>query len=444
MTKPYLRDLRADALRLQKIAGNWVVAGIETTIPWPEVAQIAHFEGIDFILRPGDDDSEPSIALNAAVYCIDRKAARDRILKLTSALAWEYGGGVEVFMWAGGGLPIRVAKWKGRIRQSFIEARSLPVVEDDGAWVALALFREGLSIKNPFYSFLSYYKVTSAIHRNGKQREKWFDQSIPKLKDERARERIDELTKLGFKVGPYLFSEGRNAIAHAEKDVFVHPDRTIDYERIYQDLPIISNLAKYAIEERYGITQGAWYSDPKIMVGPFETALGSELVKMLAASLPVGKQSIDFPDSVSLVARKGAEAKAFLNMHVDQMVQVAEGVRMVFTDAQNSVQFSIGLNTLKHELEFDPLVDMGRIVDTETVAGLDREILFLSFQACMFLNGSIEIWDEKTDKIIAKSRAYFPINMFFDYEKHQETLESLNTHKQALIQTSSISNDLKK
>jgi hypothetical protein len=425
--KPYLRDLRAAAQELQNELGEWVIAGVETSVAWPKISQVIEFDGLDFILRAGDERSEPAILLNARMHALNRKEAQDRILKLASALAWEHGSKLEIYMWLSGSRPFGVGKSKGSVIQDFMEADRLPSHEDEGAWIALALFREGLSINNPFYAFLSFFKSISTIHRNGIERQKWFQYALPQIKDDQVKERIAELAEANVDVATYLYDEGRNAIAHAEKEIFVNPDRMIDYERIQKDLPVLRNLAKFAIEERYELfSRFSGYGRIKSNINLFEAALGADLINKIIRDIPLdGKETVQFPDSVSIVARHLAETHAFFEMKFIHLSFIPNGVRILITDKEEYVRFFFNLDLVKHELHFDPLKDMERVIDLTNQKGIEIEINFLEFRWAIFLNGRLEVWDDSTNQLMGKTDAYVPLNMFADLEAHQEQIAKL-------------------
>ena len=53
----------------------------------------------------------------------------------------------------------------------------------------------------------------------------------------------------------------RNAIAHAEKEIFVNSGGVDDHFRLTQDIPLLRNLAVLAIEENSSIkrSQTIWH-----------------------------------------------------------------------------------------------------------------------------------------------------------------------------------------
>jgi hypothetical protein len=108
MTKPYLRDLRSDAERLQKDVGDWVIAGVETTAPWPTKDQVVPYQGLDFILRASTQDRAPTVCLNARAHMgpddIEHDVNRSSPSSLDVALrvhnfAWAYlcNGSLEIW-----------------------------------------------------------------------------------------------------------------------------------------------------------------------------------------------------------------------------------------------------------------------------------------------------------------------------------------------------------
>lgn len=436
--RPYLRDLRAEALRLQKARGEWVIAGIEGHVPWPEEAQVLEFEGIDFILRPSDDQSSPTIVLNATAYGLSRQDAQNRILKLATALAWNERAKIDIHTWMSGGRPFGVGKWRGKVVQEFIASDELVSPKDSAAWVTLALYREALSVDNPFYSFLGFFKTVSSIYKDGRERGAWFREALPLIEEKRARQRIETLSAEGIDVAAYLFSEGRNAIAHAEKEASVSPDNMIDLERITQDLPIIRGLAELAIEQRYSISSSKMKRDggrPSTI--ELEKILGDELVCKLKSNTPIEEdRQVKLPETVSIVARRGALREAFIEMLIFGLFQVEHGVRLLLTDKDKSIQFSIGVDLVGRKLEFDPLQDMGRVVDMDSISGIDREIKFRKFQWLMFCNARIEIWNEENNFLLGKSDPFLPLNMMTDHRQFETGIAALENRKKEILTAS--------
>ncbi|SPA56675.1 conserved protein of unknown function [Cupriavidus taiwanensis] len=376
-----------------------------------------------------------TIAFNAGLYRLNVTQGQARILKLATALAWSDGGSLEVTSWVSGGNPIGLGKWRGNVVRDFIRGDDLPYALSEEAWVALALFREGVASKNVFYSFLSLFKVIGSIHRDGRKREDWFRAHLGNLDSEDAIKRYDELHATGIDVAKYLFMEGRNAIAHAEKEVFVNPDEPLDYERISRDLPVVRNLAEIAIEEQFGLLRRRtrYHSRGLDIVG-FKEAIGQELWQMLLEKSPeVEGRNIELPDTVALVARRDAAIHVYEGMRFGPIGPDDKGIRFLLTDASETVQFSIGLNLQEEELFFEALEDMGIRREPESVDGIDRLIKYLNFQFCLFCNGCVEVWDEKTGLLLGKAPPYMLENMMIDFDRHKAQIAQLEARKAELM-----------
>ena len=432
--RPYLRDLRADAEHLQWEAGEWVIAGIEGHVPWPKKAQVLEFDEIDFILRPGDEQTSPSIVLNATAHNLSRQEAQNRILKLATALAWNERAKIDIHMWMSGTRPFAVGKWQGNIVQEFIAPDELVFPNNNAAWVALALYREALSVGNPFYSFLGFFKTVSSIFKDGRKRAAWFREALPLIEDDNARKRIASLSAEGVDVAEYLFSEGRNAIAHAEKEVFINPDNMIDFERINNDIPIIRGLAELAIEQQYSISSARIKRDGgRPSTVELEEILGEELVVKLKSNTPIEEgQQIDLPETVSIVARRGPQSEAFLEMRPLSLAQAEQGLRLLLTDEDEKLQFSIGVDLVERKIKFNPFHDMGREVDLDSISGIDREIRFRKFQWLMIGNARIEIWNEENNHLLGKSDPFIPHNVITDHLQHEAGMTELENRKKVI------------
>jgi len=413
----------------------WVVGGVEGSAAWPKVAQVVPFEGMDFVLRPAEGDRMATIALNAGLYGLDVTQGQARILKLATALAWSDGGSLELTSWVSGSHPIGLGKWRGNVVRDFLPGDDLPNSAEDEAWVALALFREGVASKNVFYSFLSLFKVIGSIHRDGRKREDWFRAHLGVLDAEDAIKRYDELQASGIDVAKYLFTEGRNAIAHAEKEIFVNPDEPLDYERISRDLPVVRNLAEIAIEEQFKLLRRRtrYHSKGLDIVG-FKEAIGPELWKMLLEKSPeVEGRNIELPDTVAVVARRDAAIHVYEGMQFGPIGPDDKGIRFLLTDPEETVQFSIGLSLQDEELFFEPLEDMGIVREPESADAIDRLIKYLNFRFCLFCNGCVEVWDEKTNSLLGRTPPYILLNMMIDYEGHKAQIAQLEARKAELM-----------
>lgn len=433
--KPYLRDLRADAATLLNQTGLWVVAGVESGVAWPKVQQVLPFEGMDFILRPEDDQVMATICFNARLHRLDVKQGQAKILKLATAMSWGDGGSLAVTRWVSGSHPIGLGNRRMRVVREFMTPDDLPQPAEEEAWVALALFREGLASQNPFYAFLNFFKVIAAIHRDGRARGAWIQGKLASLDADLAIKRHDELRASVPDVARYLFDEGRNAIAHAEKDYFVNPDEPLDYERISQDIPIIRNLAEIAIEEQHKLLRRRTrYKTKGLDIAGFKKAISADLWQRLLAHAPEAEgANIELPESVAIVARRDANLHAYEGMIFGPVVLHEKELRFVLTSPDQTVQFSLALGLEDEELTFEPLEDMGFAREPESPEAIDRAIKFLKFRFCILCNGRVEIWNEDEESLLGATAGYLPLNMMVDPDAFNAQIARLEAKKQELL-----------
>ena len=83
--------------------------------------------------------------------------------------------------------------------------------------------------------------------KDKKPRWDWINAKVSKL--EQHRDRIEEIVKTSTDVAEYLDYSGRCAIAHVFRDPIVNPDDYNDYMRISQDVRVVQDLARAAVDE---------------------------------------------------------------------------------------------------------------------------------------------------------------------------------------------------
>lgn len=429
MPKPYLRDLRAAAVDLQLNVGNWVVAGVETTAPWPSVVQVVPYQGLDFILRPSTGDRAPTVCLNAQAHGLTGGQARDAILRFGSVMAWSGDWRFEVTMWVGGSHPVGIGRLVGNVVQDFFDVNELGSIPDEDTATALAFFREGITTHSPFYGFLNLYKVIAFIHRNtdGKVRGQWITDALPRLTEERAMRRLAELQEGGGDAAAYLWNEGRNAIAHSEKGTFVNPDRIGDQERIERDLPVMRALARLAIEEHFGIHHRL---SPKAIrpspISGFMALFGNEVKNRVVANTPLNGIPLHVPESVTLVVRLGSEAHAIEGMLVGSIDQLEGRLQMVLKNTESTLCIGLTIDMQGDELQMEP-DDIQHNFNRSSRSGLDLALLVHNLAWAYMRNGSVELWDDATNSLLGKSAPYLPVNVLLRPEWHDECLAALAT-----------------
>lgn len=199
-------------------------------------------------------------------------------------------------------------------------------------------------------------------------------------------------------------------------------------------MPILESLAELAIEQEFKISRKNSHNAPaSTNVKGFYKLFENEIVEKLIKDepIPIGTNII-VPDTVSIIARKDGEFYAFLNMKSDRIDQVSKGVNITFINSEDSCQFGVGLNFVDNKLLFDPLTDMGRRFNLNTVDGIENEIKFRKLQWCMLCNGKLEIWDEETHSLLGITDTYFLVNMMIDIDVFNNGIRELENNKRCM------------
>jgi len=423
----YLLNPFAEAEHSAVVPGRWVVATVHSRISWPTKKQIVDYDGAEFVLLPQSDSESAAVAIRADAYGLDATEARKRVMEFCSALAWSERQGIEVIAWTGGNLPRPIHMGHGRSIVDFLEAEHLPYPTSDDGRAALALYREGISLDNPFYSFLSLYKAISVVIPNGKQRGSWIDATLADLDDHRATKRRDELLDSRVDVGQYIRDEGRHAIAHAGKQPFVNPDEVEDHYRLQQDVPLLKNLAELAIEREGGIKRSntIWKEHLYELKG-FRDLIPDEILTVLEESGPIPDGTmLEMPDNYTVLARRGADVYAFEQLVPEIVGQIQGGIAMDFVSSDRTVRFRTVLDFSAEKLIFDPVQGIGFLQNRSDKDRVEIEIRILEFQRSILGNGHLEVWDPESDKMLGRSETCIPMNCFVNHEFYENELGTL-------------------
>lgn len=421
-----------EATRQSEECGNWMVATVDPRMSWPTKRQLVTFNEKEFLLFPDSTDANQTaaIAIRADRYGLNSEEARREIMRFCSSLSWTEGSGVSIIAWGGGNLPRPIGVRRGRIITDFLDVGDMLVPTTDEEGAAIAFYREGISLDNPFYGFLSLFKVIGALLPNGKKREAWIADALERLDDHRAIKRRDELRSKGTDVSAYLWGECRNAIAHADRDPYVNPDEVDDHFRLSKDLPLLRNLSELAIEENSSLKRShtLWREHLYELTG-FKKLLSGDVIDKLTNSIPIPEgTTIEIPDLYTVVARRGAEVYSFEDMRPEIAGQVEGGLTFDLVSVDDAIRFRTVLSFVDERLVFDPLQGIGFTPNREDKAYIRYELNVLHFSKCILSNGHLEIWDQEREIMLGRSETFIPVNCYVNteyYDSEFTTLEKL-------------------
>jgi hypothetical protein len=234
----------------------YIVAHVDTGVPWPAEETVVPFGGQTLRLLPETSTLAPAVVLKLEPP-MDEEAGIRLVKSFLTALAWVHRQPVRELMTAPQGPLVRVGKppTAGTLTTGFNE-EYLPVPEDARARFALALYRQALGVNDVGYECLGYFRIMQIVHP-GQSLEAWLDAAVPNLTDYEAQQRLPRLAQdaaaANRGVGQYLYALRRSALAHGNPTDPVNPDERADTRLLHEHKPIIRALAELVITAELGV-----------------------------------------------------------------------------------------------------------------------------------------------------------------------------------------------
>jgi hypothetical protein len=236
---------------------QWLIVSVETDVEWPVRETEVRFRGHTLILRPDDEGNAADVRIMYD-HPDSLLQAYETICRFLSTLSWRHGRPARVRLTQACSTPtLRLGKggYGPPKLKDYRIAPGLATPSDPKVRIAVALYREAVSIRNPSYEFLGYFKIINTSYDKRPDQVKWINQTIPLLTDPKAKQRFSVLATSHADIGDYLYRSGRCAVAHAFNTPVVDPDEPKEVMRLMEDMPVARALAEYLIEKEYGITR---------------------------------------------------------------------------------------------------------------------------------------------------------------------------------------------
>jgi hypothetical protein len=420
ITLPSMGDLLTGELAVN---GNWVVANLDTAIPWPAKLVKVTFRGRTLFLLPPtttplpngapmpSNETYPAIAVSLS----PGETFDDGMLIIShylSSLGWVERRGARVEHWSGGNLPRPMG---GRPRhptytQEFYRPYLPDTMEQRARW-ALAFYREGLSLNHVAYQCLSFFKVLNIFLPTGSKQKEWINAHIADVSDGDAAERISSIRKQQADVGDYLYSSGRCAIAHAGEAPTADPENPTDIRRLGEDLPLVQALAEVAIEKEFGIKSASTvYREHLYELEGFREVLRApriERIKTLAAIGP-GDWPVLPRLSLRLVFHDPYEPVERMNARI---LKIDKGIVWVRCTSENGLtQLVLKLNFAEERFQADIVSDLDT-ADDGSANSAQAAAKVGQFKLDYFTNGILEVWDADANRLLGRRDAFIPVDV---------------------------------
>jgi len=240
---------------------NWMNVQVKGEAAWPEKETKIKFGGHELLLMPLTKTTEASIHIN--LKGISEIEALTLINRFLSILSWCDDVPMEnLYGWSGSPKPVAIPRDTSRTSGTCIGDYPFyrELEQDSKVRLALALYREALTVNSVPFSFLSYFKILNIFWKDRYEKGsneliEGIRKMLSGLNDKEAVERIKQLTGSRSDIPNYLYDSGRCAIAHAYSVPLVDPDDVADLRRLSQDIWVIKAIAEKLIESELKVSR---------------------------------------------------------------------------------------------------------------------------------------------------------------------------------------------
>ncbi len=226
---------------------------VHSGVPWPADEITVSYGGQPVRLVPARRDQQGTactfpIAAFEAASRADARQGLSVVRRFLSALAWREQTFLrEVDSAVGPPLHLSTILPDSFSGGRFVCDDLVNPAERD-ARLALAFYRDGLSVRHTAFAFLSFFKIFNIRHPAGQAQIDCLTSLLPLLASDTTKQRVADLAKTEPSVAKYLYGSCRCAVAHAYSAPVVDPDDPEDDRRLSADLPIIRELAAHYMQ----------------------------------------------------------------------------------------------------------------------------------------------------------------------------------------------------
>jgi len=245
----------------------WINCAVKPNFSWPNCEIEIPFEDRIAVLQPRKED----LAATVSIYDEEGLSFNEGaalIYRLLSRLTWWLNGGVVEIHIGGSNDPERpglmgqgtygTSGWSQVEPWDYIY---LPKPSTEKGELALALYREAMSLNSVPYTFLGFFKIISILSSSGIAQKKWINNNLHRVKYDPAINSLNKLKKTKTDVGSYLYHQGRCAVAHAFSKNIINPDNFDDKRRLEDDLELMKALAEIYIETEFNIRSDSSFNE---------------------------------------------------------------------------------------------------------------------------------------------------------------------------------------
>lgn len=384
-------------------AGRWVQCGI-TGMSFPPEPMTVTFRSHTLYLVPGTPkkngdpfgDLYPVVAFEHSGMSFED--GQRVISAFINGVAWVRRSGIRTAQFGGGS---RVHGLGGQDARASVDDRFelnyVPEPADEKARLALAFYREGLTLNSVAYQCLSFFKILNILLPDSKTQKAWIDANIADARKREAFRTQDWEKNAGFDpandtAGNYLYVSNRCAIAHAHADPLIDPDDPGDRQRLANDLPMVRTLAEHFIEKEFAVkSEATMWREHLYELQGFADLFGAELVARIKAGEEVPLADLPAMPKLSISLALMPRFRSFEDMEVQIVDCHSCTVNLLLTSPMGHASALLVLDFAAERLDFEIFQHLA-VEDDGTLAGAQAELDRLQFIDRYLGNGKLEMW----------------------------------------------------
>lgn len=315
-----------------------------------------------------------------------------------NSVAWVRRAGIRTAQFGGGS---RVHGLGGQDAKALLDDRFelnyVPEPADEKARLALAFYREGLTLNSVAYQCLSFFKILNILLPDSKTQKAWIDANIAEARKRDAFSTREWEKKAGFDptkatAGGYLYVSNRCAIAHANADPLIDPDDPDDRQRLANDLPMVKALAEHFIEKEFGVkSETTIWREHLYELQGFTDLFGAALVARIKAGEEVPLAHFPAVPVLSIGMAHMPRFESFEGMRAEIVDCHAGKVNLLLTAPAGHASALLVLDFAAERLDFEIFQHLA-VEDDGSVAGAQADLDRLRFVDRYLGNGKLELW----------------------------------------------------
>lgn len=249
---------------------NFINVPVDTQIEWPRKEAVIKFGVWELISFPPSRDHDASLHIDLIRAGLSDVEAISVFNQLLSIAAWlDDTFAVLLPGWSGNPVPGRPPRQTRRWPSSILDSwcNSWQPLKDKRARRAIAIYREAVNMgvfHSVPYAVLGFYKILESAYPQGRERARNLEQEVAQLL---AKKNIDprQLREIGFtpkdsseQLAKFLKKAGRDAVAHANKEIGVNPDDARQQRRMSVAASILRAVARSCIQNEFQVRTSRW------------------------------------------------------------------------------------------------------------------------------------------------------------------------------------------